>query len=296
MRKKEDIIARILKCPSLKHMDEEDILKNFEGLIELLIKIDAKGDEIFYIICGWMEILTYPTEVLKKNIDDLIKFGFDKAAIKRMAKDDSHSLVAGIETFETALNNFRALGVTKEEFLKMAKNTFDITKYTFQELIDKRADFMSLNFTEKDFKTMVTLDASILTVRMSTVEAHMKNLGEYDYSEEEIRTIIVGFPNTVLRDIDTIREKLDAVSEIGIKHAYVASPNRLRQSAHLTRAKAQYLTNHYISLTSQTGINYIFSCSEKFKRAFGVDNRGVEALYDLELELKEKRLRLEQKS
>lgn len=292
MAKKEELIVRILKSPTLKHMDEEGLLHNFEGVISALTKLDCTTNEIFYIVSSWLGIVEYKEETLKENIRDLLLFGFDKIAVKRMAKDNSHVLTDGIEVFKTALNNFGFLGVNKPEFLKMAKDDCSIVKFTLETLLDKRLDIMSLGFSSEEFLTMIKIDSSTLVVSLPTIEAHMDNLRGFDYKEEEIRHIIIYSSGILTRSLDTIHDKLTALGEIGLLRLIAENPMRLRQSANLTRAKAYYLTSHDIPPSSPSGINYLFASSEQFRRLFGVTNQGVEALYALERELQEKRIRL----
>lgn len=292
MAKKDDIIQRILGSPALKDMDPLEILAAFEKLIKVLRTIDATDQEMFYIIDKKKSILKWSIDEIQKNIGDMIRFGYPKIAIRRMLKDAPDVASFPIKKFEDSLIVFSAFGLTKEEFLRVTKDNTKLLDYTLDDLLDKRRDIMSLGFSEDDFKTMLINDSRFLKVTIPTIVAHMDNFRSFDYTEEEIRKIMTTVPGITSRSVDTIHERVEVIQSLGIRHVYVDTPNRLRQSAHLTRAKAAYLINNDVFPKSPTGINYLFASSKDFKAIFGVDHKGVEALYDLQKELREKRLQM----
>ncbi|HBA37316.1 MAG TPA: hypothetical protein DCY94_01205 [Firmicutes bacterium] len=293
MPKKEEITKKILNSPALEDMESLSIIAAFEELLRVLAKFDFTDSEMFYVIDRKKGILKYSYLGIEKNLTDMIEFGYDNSAIRRMVKDKPEVLSFPIEKIYASAGVFGLCGFSKTEFLTISKRNSDVFEWTLDDLHDWKIDFEGLGFTEEDFKTTILNDSKTLTVTIGRIIECMDIFREFDYSEQEIRHIIVTFPSVISRSLEQTREKLRVVSLLGIKDAYTESPERLRQSAHLTSAKAAYLIEHDEFLKTTRGKNLLFASSGRLKRFFGIDNKGIEALYNLRLDLNEKRKGLE---
>lgn len=290
---KEEVLARVLKSNSLYGIPKEQIIQNFESMCTLLARIDCSVSEKHAIICNRMNILSHDPKELNRNLDDMFAFGYEKPEIKTMLKKNVKALTRTKEEFENSQKIFESIGVTKEEFKRIPMYNLKALDFTLEMLNERVKEMASIGFNESEFKDALVRESLILTIPIQSINDHIDALVSPDFTREDIKHMIILSPILLKREVYKVREILNTASLLGIKDEYVKNPNRIRVSVKLLKARAHYISGRGISPRSRLGIHYLFSTSTKFKNVFGVDNKDVENIYDLAIELASKRKKLE---
>ncbi len=275
---------KIKNSYSLRKYTEKTLVKRLYKAYTFISSLGLNKKETCKIIVNCPTIGGTSPNTLSKKIENLANLGFQGEEITKIVKRNSKILSYSMDTVKDKFEFFTKLGMEKELVIKMFlryPKLFSSSIELYQIVIKTLKDFR-LEFTNEDIFTILSGCPQIYGLDLDKVRDRVKLLKDKNISNDEIREMIVNFPNILSQKQDNLEKKLDIYFELGLMSLIIKDSKRLMQSIDLTIKRMCFIRDREKELAPQKYFR-IFNSQKAFQSLYGIDNEGLDTLYGNEV-------------
>lgn len=277
-------IDKIKSSYSLRSFTEKKLVKRIYLAYMFILSLGYSMTETCKIIATCPTIGGCSTNTLSRKIENLANLGFSAKEINKLIKRNPKSLSYSVTTVKDKFGFFINFGMEKAMVIKMfahypkiLSSSIDQYKSIIKFLYD-----LKLDFTKGDIIEILVFTPQITAFDQNNIRNKVNMLKSKNFTAEEIRIMMVNYPNLLSQDFNKLSKKIDIYIELGIIGLIVRDSKRLMQSLELTIARVKFLQDR-IHRDIESGYRRIFKDQNTFKKMYQIDSETLKLLYAEEI-------------
>ena len=172
---------------------------------------------------------------------------------------------------------FIDIGYTNEDF-EIITNTYPIANMKPETLTKKVKDIyhflLSLGYSKEEVIKMTKNSPAIYSYSTENMKQKIEDIIELGYSREEVIKMTKSLPSIYGLSIENMKQKIEFYDEIGLHSLAVIDSKKLMQSTKLSYARYMFYKEKGITITEE---NYrkLFVGQKPFEKSYGVTKEEI---------------------
>lgn len=211
--------------------------------------------------------------LLKENIIKIYNWfldnGYSKENVLKMTKETPEIYLLSIENIEQKNKDIMAMRFTKEDVIKMTSSFSSLYSINIEKIYAVAKELVFLGFDWKDMLHIIKIFPELISLDLQRINDRYEQLIDLGYSEEESLEMIKSFPQLISFKKETLENKFYFYETIGLKEVIDTYPKNLMQSVDLSYARYKFLEENGIKITMQNN-KKLFLSNKQFESQYKI--------------------------
>ncbi len=267
-------IDKIMTKGNVKDLTPATFCTHIEQNFAFFRGLHLSDEAIMKATTNQPSLLVNDVLTLSRKIDDLIALGYEKEKIVCMFTLFPALLSMDIANIRDKMDQLVKFGFPRQGVIKIVRKLPSLIGYPFQTIEDKMLDIEDLgHYTGEQVIEMVLAFPQLLSLKMKNIETKYAIFTSAGFTEEEIITVTLKYPNAYGNSDEKLTKKLETVARFGLKDYILKNPKSLFQAPRTTTVRVLYLTDFYNGLPIND--NEIFANKKQFHKKYSITEKEL---------------------
>ena len=215
----------------------------------------------------------------KELKDYFSSLGYTKEEIIKIVKDTPLVISLNVDGIKDKFNHLVTVGYKDEEVCKMWKKFPTLITLSEENVDTKIDDMIEMGYTKEEILEMTRGCPTIYSYSSDSMSERINKLVSLGYTKEESLAITKGFSDIFGLTTDRIKEKIEFYDSIGLHELAIEKSKNLMQSVELSYARYKFYEGKGYNI-DMSNYRLLFMETQEFKNRYGMTKEELLKLYD----------------